>query len=94
MYLCLQIDIDECEEEDQCGQGRCENLPGSFGCDCNEGYTATPDGRNCMGKKFDFRMSLSVFDFNKQVWIKLLCSWFNYFYCYAVTICYFAQIFK
>ena len=50
MNLNLLSDVNECEETDQCGKGTCENLPGGFGCDCNDGYIATPDGRNCIGR--------------------------------------------
>ena len=49
IFLSFYADTDECEEPGQCGQGTCENLPGGFACDCQEGYSTTPDGRNCIG---------------------------------------------
>ena len=34
--LC-DVDINECDE-DPCLHGECENMEGSFGCDCDPGF--------------------------------------------------------
>lgn len=40
-------DINECVTENGgCGQ-ICENVEGSYYCDCDEGYTLDPDGFGC-----------------------------------------------
>ena len=43
-------DIDECAmDTDNCAENAtCSNIPGSFNCTCNEGYTG--DGTCCEGK--------------------------------------------
>ena len=52
-YLCINIvnsDIDECEEGlFYCAYGsECINTPGSYRCQCLDGYRADVDGR-CIG---------------------------------------------
>ena len=38
MYLCLCLDVDECET-DVCGNdSECSNSDGSYGCTCDQGY--------------------------------------------------------
>ncbi|XP_068725626.1 mucin-like protein [Montipora capricornis] len=39
-------DIDECNQESTCDQV-CINTPGSFVCDCRNGYTLDGDGKTC-----------------------------------------------
>ena len=34
---------------DICGKGTCENVPGSFRCNCNSGYEATLLMESCSG---------------------------------------------
>jgi len=48
--MCLfQPDINECSNSASCGaNSQCVNLPGTYGCDCNSGYTLR-SGR-CTGK--------------------------------------------
>ena len=42
-------DIDECAlDTDGCDQG-CINTPGSFQCNCSEGYQLNEDGFTCDG---------------------------------------------
>ena len=42
-------DIDECAlDTDGCNQG-CINTPGSFQCNCSEGYQLNEDGFTCDG---------------------------------------------
>lgn len=45
-------DIDECRiSPDLCGQGTCVNTPGSFECECFEGYeSGFMMMKNCMGR--------------------------------------------
>lgn len=42
-------DIDECTDG-KC-DGDCDNVPGSFRCECPPGYTQRPGGQ-CVGKNF------------------------------------------
>ena len=45
-------DINECTENGRlCINGQCLNTPGSYRCVCNQGYTLSPDGAYCLGKK-------------------------------------------
>lgn len=53
IFLKLISDIDECmlwgrSGHDLC-MGRCINTPGSFTCDCPDGYKLDEDGRTCKG---------------------------------------------
>lgn len=55
-WACLQIwilfaDIDECREDPQiCGSHAiCNNLPGTFRCECEDGYQFGSDGQTCIG---------------------------------------------
>lgn len=41
-------DIDECRYG-YCQQ-LCANVPGSYSCTCNPGFTLNEDGRSCQGK--------------------------------------------
>lgn len=47
------VDIDECRiSPDLCGSGICVNTPGSFECECFEGYeSGFMMMKNCMGKR-------------------------------------------
>lgn len=52
-FQCLSVsDIDECRiSPDLCGHGACVNTPGSFECECFEGYeSGFMMMKNCMGK--------------------------------------------
>lgn len=47
------VDINECAlDPDICSNGICENLRGSYRCNCNGGYEPDPAGTNCVGKLF------------------------------------------
>ena len=48
-------DIDECQNKSgiNCDQ-LCVNLPGSYFCDCNNGYKLNADGGTCDGKPPNF----------------------------------------
>uniref|UniRef100_A0A8C3GR19 Fibrillin-1 n=1 Tax=Cairina moschata TaxID=8855 RepID=A0A8C3GR19_CAIMO len=46
----VNTDINECAlDPDICSNGICENLRGSYRCNCNSGYEPDPSGRNCVG---------------------------------------------
>ena len=47
----MTLDIDECTvTPDICDQ-ECINMPGSFMCNCSEGYLLNGDGLTCDGEK-------------------------------------------
>ena len=48
------LDVDECQSNTSniCEQ-ECVNVPGSFTCDCDNGYKLNADGRSCDGNTFD-----------------------------------------
>ena len=49
-YYFSVTDIDECaNNHDLCAQA-CINIPGSYTCDCNPGYTLDPNGFSCIGE--------------------------------------------
>ena len=42
-------DINECEERaGVCGAGRCLNTEGGYQCECDRGFVAASDGRECL----------------------------------------------
>ena len=44
-------DIDECAiATNVCGNGTCENEPGTFRCDCFDGFESSMMMQMCMGK--------------------------------------------
>lgn len=48
--VCLFSDIDECQNGPVCQQNAaCQNLPGSYRCECKPGYRFTSTGQ-CLGK--------------------------------------------
>lgn len=48
-FICYS-DIDECTENAElCENGQCLNIPGGYRCDCEMGFTSTPDNRACQG---------------------------------------------
>ena len=51
-WFFIPTDIDECRiSPDLCGHGTCVNTPGSFECECFEGYeSGFMMMKNCMGK--------------------------------------------
>ena len=54
-------DIDECQNKSgiNCDQ-LCVNLPGSYFCDCNNGYKLNADGGTCDGKPPNFFYSCPI----------------------------------
>ncbi|KAJ8714767.1 hypothetical protein PYW07_002992 [Mythimna separata] len=52
-YSC--VDIDECANDPTlCENGHCTNTPGGYECDCDVGFTKSPDGRSCLGKSHSY----------------------------------------
>ena len=47
--MVLSTDIDECLGDHDCNQ-TCNNMDGSYTCNCSEGYFLEADGKNCAGK--------------------------------------------
>lgn len=47
-------DINECAlDPDICSNGVCENLRGSYRCNCNSGYELDVSGQNCVGMFYE-----------------------------------------
>ena len=55
------VDVDECQTGGghNCSQ-LCENIPGSFECKCNDGYSLDSDGANCTGMCVSMLVCMSV----------------------------------
>jgi hypothetical protein len=54
---CICPDIDECSiMHGVCGDGECQNVPGSFVCKCKEGYETSQLMQVCMGINTLFRI--------------------------------------
>lgn len=61
-------DIDECEVPDTCSQ-ICINLPGSYKCDCNDGYQIDPVSKTCKAESGSQIVLLNnTFLLNSPVW--------------------------
>lgn len=56
-------DIDECTFADICVNGRCQNIPGLFRCECNIGYELDRSGGNCTGNR---RLTKKINKIKKQ----------------------------
>jgi hypothetical protein len=50
MYICMYVDIDECEANNGGCEQRCTNGDGSFQCSCEVGYTLATNNLGCNGK--------------------------------------------
>lgn len=51
-----QIGTDECRDINECAEnpnlcqnGYCVNLPGTYKCDCYDGFKSSYDGKQCIG---------------------------------------------
>ena len=50
-FCCFFIDLNECSNKFVCAKhAKCTNLPGSYKCECNPGYSG--DGKYCNGTMF------------------------------------------
>lgn len=56
----MHLDVNECEEENTCKNGRCQNTDGGFWCKCDAGFNPNEDMTECIGKFFYFRWRLPV----------------------------------
>ena len=52
--------MNECEEENTCKNGRCQNTDGGFWCKCDAGFNPNEDMTECIGKFTNFCRALSV----------------------------------
>ena len=50
-YFTNDTDINECSNSNGGCEHECQNLPGSFQCQCNAGYELEINNFNCRGKK-------------------------------------------
>ena len=73
-------DIDECTQfggrpgrRGVCG-GRCLNLPGSYRCECPDGWRLKPDGRSCQGRSLSQSISSSSTSSSSSSSLLLLCT--------------------
>lgn len=57
---CISTDINECLKPAICPNGRCENLPGTYRCLCNEGFLPTADSKGCRGESKDTAATLTA----------------------------------
>ena len=44
------LDVNECDEENTCKNGRCQNTDGGFWCKCDAGFNPNEDMTECIGK--------------------------------------------
>lgn len=58
----FNLDINECTDEPHLctPMGTCMNMPGSFKCLCNRGFSLDPSGRFCMGKCYLLLLSVYI----------------------------------
>ena len=45
----MPVDIDECNSTYHGCSHQCNNVPGGYNCNCNEGYYLQSNGRECQG---------------------------------------------
>jgi len=45
-----------------CGNGTCQNIPGSFTCDCDVGFEATMMMQTCMGVYYEYHVHLAHYN--------------------------------
>ena len=50
VLFCSVIDINECDNPDNCLYGTCVNVPGSYLCQCPPEKVLNPTGTACIGK--------------------------------------------
>lgn len=73
MQLCF-IAQDLCAVEKHACEQICVNTPGSYVCQCYEGYELDANGKNCVGE-YEFRNSYLSLDTNqREIQCKLISS--------------------
>lgn len=50
MIFLLSVDIDECNNPDNCQYGTCVNQKGTYLCVCPQNYVLNPSGTGCVGE--------------------------------------------
>lgn len=79
--LALLADIDECANSNTCGDARCKNLPGSYSCLCDKGYTYSSQEKTCQGthaaatQVTSLTLSLGHTWVTAWMWAALLYGW-------------------
>lgn len=70
------LDIDECTEDPRlCLGGSCQNLAGTFSCDCPKGFSLNTQSRICEGKDLFVQVQFSSpFDFAYKLFDCFRCS--------------------
>ena len=58
LYYNFSPDINECDESNGGCSHYCINTEGSFECFCRDGYILVSDGKNCLGAKSDFHITI------------------------------------
>ena len=60
VYFLVFLDIDECQGGHSCDLGKsvCENLEGTYRCNCLQGYIPSLDGKSCTGKSKTYTLNL------------------------------------
>ena len=58
LHFPFTTDIDECNFQNICVFGTCQNLPGMFRCVCDKGYELDRSGGNCTGM-FSIKVKIS-----------------------------------
>jgi hypothetical protein len=71
------IDIDECKGGHSCDVGKsvCENLDGSYRCNCFPGYIMSGNGKSCI-RKF-YICTLSLVERNRVFWLRQVFTCVN-----------------
>ena len=57
------VDLNECENPDNCLYGECVNKPGGYECRCPPNFELNPAGTGCVGKD-GYAKLLASFHFN------------------------------
>lgn len=58
-----------------CGDGECQNIPGSFVCKCKEGYETSQLMQVCMGMTSTYNSQISIF---KIIFIIIYICFLNF----------------
>lgn len=77
------IDLNECATDNGGCEQICENIAGSFFCDCLEGYVVSPDGATCT----DVNECTEDNGGCQQVRLKIFCSKSQYIVSCKGNIC-------
>jgi hypothetical protein len=80
----VQVGTDECRDINECAEnanacqnGYCVNLPGSYKCDCFDGFKTSYDGKQCIGEWLPQRQ-------NNIIYLNAIYSVLTYIILYGV----------